>query len=236
MKQFALSFILLGFALASCKKDIGFTFTEPLPPPPFFISAHYTENLDQRQGNFHWDMYPLEPHKVILTGVASATGVIGDHKYIVAMMGYEPRLWLQQAPFGDAARPFMGTHNSLVGLRITSALPASEADQPFTKAELEELLRPGVYAFGEGPLQVELNAVKPDGELLMRDLEPVYAHSFNQFEILSVEDYRYDGPNPQQGKSVHFRGRAMLRYPYTPNLFFQLDVQGRLLFDHAPEG
>jgi hypothetical protein len=235
MRYLTLCLFLLGLTLASCKKDIGFEFTEPLPPPPFYLSANYTENLDQRQGNFHWNMVPLEPHQVILTGVASATGVIGDHKYIVAMMGYEPRLWLQQAPFSDPARPFMGTHNSLVGLRITSARPASEADRPFSKAELEELLRPGVYAFGEGPLQVELNAVKPEGEFLMQDLEPVYGHSFNQFEILSVEDYRYDGPNPQQGKAVHFRGRAMLKYPYAPNRFFQLDVQGRLLFDHLPE-
>jgi hypothetical protein len=227
---------LLCCGLTACKKDFPLDLVEVVEQPPFYVNGSYHSTRDAEKQSFAWDMQPND-YDVVETGVASATGSVNGHKYIAAVMSYDPRMWQAKAPFVETASPFSGVYNSMVGVKIVSSLPADEVSQPFTKAELEALLRPGEYQFGNGPLQVEVGTRRPTGDLLMMDLVPQWSEADNYFEILAVEDYRIGGAQAVQGKAVDFRCRATLRYPYliSENLTYFLEMEGKLLFEYKAE-
>ena len=236
MKYYPLIFTaLLALAFSSCKKDADLTPTMPLPESqPFFVSGEFYDTYDTIVRTFAMDMQQDEADHV-LPGIVATTGANDDYTYALSVMAFNTDIWSRDAPFSNEVDdPFTNRNYRLVGIRFVSDRPASEYDQPFTKAELEDLLKPGTYTLGMAPGQVEISAVRPNEDLRMFNPHPLWDNSYNQFEILSVEDYEYQGEAgeaPVIGKLVHLRGHAAIKYPPSgENRTYYLKLEGKFLY------
>ncbi|MEL6655498.1 MAG: hypothetical protein AAFP77_19270 [Bacteroidota bacterium] len=238
MKYYPLIFItLLALAFSSCKKDIDIEPAMPLPDDqPFFVSGEFYDTYDTTVRTFAMDMQRDEEDHV-LPGITSTTGANDNHTYALSVMSFNSKVWSRDAPFSNEVDdPFLNRPYRLVGVRFVSDRPASAYDQPFTKEELEDLLQPGSYSLGTAPGQVEISAVRPNEDLRMIDPIPLWENSYNQLEILAVEDFEYQGAvdeEPVMGKLVHLRGQGAIKYPLSgENRTYYLKLEGKFLYTY----
>ena len=238
MKYYPLFFALtFALALSSCKKDVDIAPAMLLPDDqPFFARGEFYDTYDTIVRTFSMDMQHDEGDHV-LPGIASVTGANENYSYALSAMSYNTNIWSRDAPFSNEVDdPFLNRNYNLVGVRFVSDRPASEYDQPFTKEELEDLIQPGTYTFGTAPGQVQISAVRPSEELRMFNPQALWDNSYNQLEILSVEDYEYEGAVGEElimGKLVHLRGQAALKFPPSgADRTYYLKLEGKFLYTY----
>ena len=238
MKHYLLLVIAaLTLVFSSCKKDLDFEPEMSLPEQPFFVEGEYYDTEDSAVRTFAWDMRREEGEIGDLPGTAYTTGANENNKYAVSAIAYDPHVFLLTTPIHYNRDPFLSYTQPFIGVRFVSDLPKEEYGQEFTAAELEDLLQVGSYSFGTESGQAEIIIIGPNGGSTMLSPIPVWEDSYNQLEVLAVEDYEYPATGsqeePTRGKLVHLRGQAAIKYPLVGverTHYFRLE--GKFLFTY----